>query len=125
LTDRNRAFWASGADNILRIARCQGCGFYMHPPKPVCPQCRSFEIAWTPVSGRGTIYSWTVNRYTWTPELPPPYVLAEVELVEQPGLRLTSQIVGVDPTGEDVRIGMPVTVEFERTADVWAPVFRP
>ncbi|MFZ0715199.1 OB-fold domain-containing protein, partial [Mycobacterium sp.] len=36
----------------------------------------------------------------------PGHVIALVELLEQPGLRLTTQLLGVD--GEDVWIGMPV-----------------
>jgi hypothetical protein len=31
----------------------------------------------------------------------------------------------VDCPVEDVRIGMPVEVEFEHHEDVWIPVFRP
>jgi uncharacterized protein len=50
--------------------------------------------------------------------------VAIVELVEQPGLRMLSNVVGCDP--ELVRAGMAVTVEFESLADgIWLPVFRP
>ena len=54
---------------------------------------------------------------------PVPYVIAIVELEEDPEVRLTTQIV--DCPVEDVRIGMPVEVEFEHHDDVWIPVFRP
>jgi uncharacterized OB-fold protein len=123
MTDRTAEFWRAGADGVLRIARCQACGWRVHPPGPVCPRCRGAELRFEDVSGRATVHSWTVNRYQWTPGMAPPYVLAEVELVEQEGLRLLTNIVGC-PAGE-VRIGMPVTVVFERAGDAWVPVFTP
>ena len=73
------------------------------------------------VSGIGTVWSFTLNRYQWAPSLPPPYVLAEVELDEQPELRLLTAIVDCD----DVSIGMRVRVQFEPVGDAWVPVFAP
>ena len=59
------------------------------------------------------------------PELP--YVIAIVELPEQAGLRLTTNVVGCAP--EDVRIGMPMRVVFEHhpdpDGDVFIPLFAP
>jgi uncharacterized protein len=121
LTERTAKYWQSGADGVLRIARCQSCGWYLHPPRPVCPQCRGREVRFEPVSGRGTVYSWTINRYQWNPDMAPPYVLAEVELPEQAGLRILTNIIGCEPAA--VAIGMSVTVAFERAGDAWIPVF--
>jgi uncharacterized OB-fold protein len=87
----------------------------------VCRWCRSRDIVPEATSGRGTVWSFTVNRYPWSAAIRPPYVLAEVELEEQPGLRLLTSIVDCP----DVRIGMPVTVRFERAGDAWIPVFAP
>ncbi len=123
LTERTGDYWRSGADGVLRIARCQACGFRLHPPRPVCPKCRGREIAFEPVSGKGEIWSWTVNRYQWSPGMTPPYVIAEVELVEQKGLRILSNIV--DCEIDQVRIGMPVTVAFDHVDEAYIPVFRP
>ncbi|HEX4864008.1 MAG TPA: OB-fold domain-containing protein [Acidimicrobiales bacterium] len=119
-SDRTRAFWAGGADGLLRITRCGDCGRYCHPPLPVCPACRRSRLAPEPVSGRGTIYSWTVSRYEWQAEMPPPYIVAQVELVEQPGLRLITNIVGSDT----VDIGADVEVCFARSGDAFIPLFR-
>jgi len=121
LTDRTAAFWRSGADGVLRIARCQACGWRLHPPRPVCPKCRGMEIRFEPVSGEGVVHAWTINRYPWDPGMPPPYVVAQVELAEQPGLILMSNIVGCAP--EAVFTGMPVTVAFEQAGEAWIPVF--
>jgi uncharacterized OB-fold protein len=49
--------------------------------------------------------------------------VAIVELDEDPGVRLTTQIV--DCPVEDARIGMAVEVVFEHHEEVWIPVFRP
>ena len=116
-------YWRSGADGVLSIARCQACGFRLHPPRPVCPRCRGREIAFEPVSGKGEIWSWTINRYQWSPGMGPPYVIAEVELVEQKGLRILSNIV--DCEIDQVRIGLPVTVAFDHVGEAYIPVFRP
>ena len=123
ITVRTGEYWRSGADGRLRIARCQGCGWRLHPPRPLCPKCRGRDIRFEPVSGRGTVYSYTINRYAWFPGMPPPYVIAEVELEEQAGLKITTGIVGCAP--EAVRIGMAVSVAFEQVGETWIPVFRP
>lgn len=75
-----------------------------------------------PVSGRAHIHTFTVNRHAWFPGQQVPYVLAIVELVEQPGLRLTTRLVEISP--ESVRIDMAVQVQFEQIEDVWLPLFR-
>jgi uncharacterized protein len=121
ITERTAAFWRGGAAGELRMQRCQACGWWLHPPGPLCPRCLSRDLESEVTSGRGTVWSFTINRYKWGPGLEPPYVLAEVELEEQAGLRLLTAIVECD----DVTIGMPVTVRFEQTGDAWVPVFAP
>ncbi|HEX6393853.1 MAG TPA: OB-fold domain-containing protein [Acidimicrobiales bacterium] len=123
-TDEERAFWTGGADGVLLIYRCATCGRWFHPPGPVCPACHSLEVAPRPVSGRATVWAVTVNHQQWFASLPPPYVVAIVELAEQPGLRMLTNVVGCEP--EVVRSGMVVDVAFELLADdLWLPVFRP
>jgi acetyl-CoA acetyltransferase len=73
------------------------------------------------VSGRATVIGFTVNRHPWLPAFPPPYVIANVVLDEDPTVHLTTNIVDCDP-GE-VRVGAEVTVRFERHEDVWLPLF--
>jgi len=76
-----------------------------------------------PVSGRGHVASFTVNHQQWNPAgRTAPYVIAIVELVEQPGLRLITNVVG--DGAERVEIGSPVTVRFEQLEDVWLPLFE-
>ncbi|MYK34477.1 MAG: OB-fold domain-containing protein, partial [Chloroflexi bacterium] len=48
----------------------------------------------------------------------------QIELDEQPGLRLTTNLIGCEP--DDARIGMRVEVTFEdRGEGVAVPQFRP
>jgi len=123
LTQENRFFWTSGADGRLRFLRCQTCRDYVHPPTPICPHCLTKTLAPEPVSGRATVASYTINVQPWIPGFDPPYVIAIVEMEEEPAVRLTTNIVGCAP--DDVHIGMPVQVMFEQYDDVWLPLFQP
>ena len=122
LDDDNRFFWTSGEDGRLRFLRCQGCGYYLHPPIPRCPRCGSREVAPEAVSGRAEVLSYTVNHQSWDGSAEP-YAIALVGLPEQEGLRLTTNIVGCAP--DAVRIGMAVRVAFEQHDEVWFPLFEP
>jgi uncharacterized protein len=122
LTADNRAFWQGGEQGKLLIHHCDACTRFFHPPSPMCPKCASFDVAPRPVSGKGSVASFTVNHQAWTAELEAPYVVAIVELLEQPGLRFLSNIVDCDP--QSVRIGMRVKVRFEQIEDVWLPLFE-
>jgi uncharacterized protein len=122
LDDTNRFFWTSGEDGRLRFLRCQACGYYLHPPIPRCPECGSREVAPDAVSGRGEVYSVTVNHHPWDGGTEP-YAIVVVAFPEQADLRLTSNVVGCPP--DDVHIGMQVQVAFEPRDEVWFPLFEP
>ncbi len=115
-------FWTSGSEGVLRLLRCNACGFFIHPPGPVCPRCLSRDVAPHQVSGRGHVETFTVNQQQWVPGAEP-YVIAWVSIDEQPDVRLTTNLLDVEP--EDVRVGLPVEVVFEQNDDVWIPLFRP
>lgn len=117
------AFWQGGASGRLMIQHCPACERLFHPPAPICPRCASLEVAPKAVSGLGHVASFTINHQAWTAELTEPYVVAIVELDDQAGLRLLSNIVGVPPDG--VHIDLPVQVRFEQIEDVWLPLFEP
>jgi uncharacterized protein len=119
----NRPYWTGGEQGELRFWRCQACHYWIHPPSPRCPECLSKDLAVEAVSGRAVVHTFTVNHQAWMPGLEPPFVVAIVALPEQEGLRVTTNILGVDP--EAVFIGMPVEVRFEHHDDVWIPVFVP
>lgn len=122
LTDTNRAFWTGGADGQLLIQRCVTCRRWVHPPQATCPDDGGALVA-EPVSGLGTVFSFTINRHVYNPAVPPPYVIAIVELDEQAGLRFTTNIVNCAP--EAVTMEMPVRVVFDQHGEVFVPVFEP
>jgi uncharacterized OB-fold protein len=123
LTPETTSFWTGGKDGALMIARCADCARYVHPPQPICPHCLSRAIAPVRVSGRGTVASFTVNHQRWLPNMRVPFVVALVELEEQPDIRITTNIVN-QPI-EQAAIGQKVRVLFERHDDIWLPLFEP
>jgi uncharacterized OB-fold protein len=123
ITAENAFFWRAGAAGVLRFMRCQACGHYIHPPLPICPLCKSREVRDEPVSGKGSVLTFTINRQVWEQGLEAPYVIAIVGIDEQSGLRLTTNIINC---GSDaVFIGMRVRVLFDHREDVWLPLFEP
>jgi uncharacterized protein len=123
LDEHNRGFWTAGFDHVLRLRRCQDCGFWVHPPSPVCPRCSRRNLQWEATSGQATLFTYTRNHKAWNPEVPVPYVIGIVELPEQDGLRLTSNIVHC-AEGE-LSIGMPLRVTFEEQGEHFIPLFEP
>jgi len=123
LDEHNRDFWTAGARGELRFWRCKACGFYVHPWQPICPACRSKDLATAAVSGRATLATYTINHQRWMPGPEVPYVVAIVELAEQPSVRLTTNLV--DCPHDEIRIGMPLRVVFEHHADADGDVFIP
>jgi uncharacterized OB-fold protein len=123
-----RGYWEGAGRGELVLQRCDACGTVQHKPRAICATCFADAPASFVASGRGTVYTYTVTHQN---QLPPfaaacPYVMAYVELAEGP--RLLTHIVGCDPA--DVRVGMPVVVDFqpqERTdGEAFAvPRFRP
>ena len=122
VTVDNEHFWKGGEQGLLQFLRCDDCGYWIHPPQPVCPNCLSKRLSVTAASGRGSVFTFTVNHQPWYPNLDPPYVVAIIALDEQDGLRLTTNIVGCEP--DAVFIGMRVRVTFEQYDDVWIPLFE-
>jgi hypothetical protein len=122
LTATNRAFWTGGANGKLLILRCEACRRWVHPPQASCPSCEG-RLVPRPVSGKGAVFTYTVNRQPFHPKVPPPYVIAIVELVEQQGLRIPANIVNCE--AERVDVGMAVRVLFEQHGEFFVPVFEP
>jgi uncharacterized OB-fold protein len=122
LDQENEFFWTSGKDGQLRFLRCGDCAYLVHPPAPVCPKCLGHALAPDVVSGRGTVYSCTVNHHPWdgTTE---PWAIVLVEIDEQADVRLTTNMVGIAP--DDITIGMPVRVVFEDHDPIFVPLFEP
>ena len=120
-------FWAAAAEHALTVARCARCAALTMPPDVVCPHCNSTDpgFTFTPVSGRGIVRSWTVVRQAFLPGFNDdlPFVLVDVELVEQSELRLIGRLL--DGVEADIHIGAAVAVGFEDLAPgVAVPAFE-
>jgi uncharacterized OB-fold protein len=127
VNDWNREFWTRGEHGELCFLCCESCGTYVHPPAPVCPKDYARDLNWKSVSGKARVATYTLNYQQWLPGFDPPYMIAVVEIEEQPSVRLMTMLVNCEP--EDVRTGMPVRVTFEHRSDeegdVWVPLFEP
>lgn len=123
LTPDTEAFWTAGAIGELQICRCGDCGRYAHPPTPACPSCLGRHMTPTAVSGRARVISYTINHQPWLPGMVVPFVIAYVELVEQRGLWLMTNIVNCPVS--DVTIDMRVRVVFEQHDEIFIPLFEP
>ena len=106
----------------LRLQRCPRDGFFFYP-RSRCPECLGDDWAWEDVSGRGTVYSFTVDRVGLDPAQRSriPLVIAIIELEEGP--RLTSNVVGCTP--EAVSVGLPVVATFEDLGSETLVHFQP
>ena len=118
----NRAFWTGGHQGRLLIERCVTCERWQHPPTGRCDACTGPVVA-DAVQGRGTVFTFTVNEHQFHPDVPPPYVIAIVELDEQADLRVVANLTGCDPA--EVRVGQQVEVRFEDHGEHSVPVFTP
>jgi uncharacterized OB-fold protein len=119
-------FWAAASRHELAIQRCRGCKRWFHPPVPVCSRCHSEELDFEQAGGRGTIYAYTVMNDELVPgfESVVPLAVVVVELDEQEGLMVVSNLIGTEVS--ELRIGDRVQVTFEELPDGGAlPQFRP
>jgi uncharacterized OB-fold protein len=115
----NKAQWKGFLDRRLLITRCGDCGHWFNPPHPMCPRCWSDRVGHHEVSGRGRVQWFTLligGQGDTT-------VAVVVELAEQPGLRVTSTVIGV-PAGE-VACDMAVELDWQDFEGAPIPVFRP
>jgi hypothetical protein len=121
----SRPFWDAAKERRLVIQRCGSCGYYNHPPRRFCDACLAQDLRFEAISGRGTIYTFTVmhQRDVAGFEDDAPFVNIVVELAEQPQLLMVSNL----PIAErnKVSIGAAVEVDFEDRGDgVVVPQFR-
>ena len=130
LPDYEQGFWEGSRNGELRIQQCSDCGLFRHLPMPMCPQCSSLNYDWTKVSGRGVVYSYVIVRHPVHPAIAEkdqvPYNVCMIELEEQAGLRICSNVLNIAP--EDIHIDMPVQATFIPAVDepnIVLPVFLP
>jgi uncharacterized OB-fold protein/acyl dehydratase len=102
-------FWEGVEAGELRIERCMVCGKLRHPPRPMCPYCRSSDHDYVVSTGLGEVYSFVVHHRPEVPGRDHPFAVVLVELEE--GTRIVGNTVDTAP--DDVYVGMPVQLTFE------------
>ena len=110
-TAETAGFWDGARAGVLRLPRCMDCLRLHFYPRPFCPHCSRRSLQWQDLSGRGTIYTFTINHRAPSEAFKPllPYAVAVVELAEGP--RMMGRII--DSPLASVRIGAPVAARFE------------
>jgi len=119
-------FWESVKAHAMQLQRCNGCGRFIFYPRGVCPHCFSDDLAWQPVAGTGAVHAFTIVHRHPSPAFndEAPYVVALIELDE--GVRMLSNLVGIEPDPARVKVGLPVEVVYDDATDeVTLPKFRP
>lgn len=118
-------YWDGASEGRLLVQRCGTCAQLQFPPDVACIHCQSTLVAPEELSGRGRVWSYTLVERLFHAGFADavPYVVALIELEEQEGLRILTNLVDVDAA--EVRVGMPVEVTFEERGEVVLPQFRP
>jgi uncharacterized protein len=124
ITHDNAAHYRGRLNKQLLVNRCDECGVWHAPPKPVCPECWSSRVTPTPVSGNGAIFM-NVFLHQGPPapgvDYSTPYPVVTVELEEQVGLRFTTTLADAD--NDEIRIGRAVRLDWRERAGAPMPVF--
>jgi hypothetical protein len=125
-TPETQEFWNGAKRHELRIQRCNACGRAYFFPRPFCPNCGSDDVAWFTASGKARLYSYVISHRPGPGfrDADVPYAIAVVELEEGP--RMMTNIVGAEPTPENLPIDMPLQVTWEQQTDeITLPLFKP
>lgn len=106
-------YWEGARRHQLCVQRCLSCQSYVHFPRPQCPRCGGTKLHYEQVTGQGLVHTFSVVHRTFAPGFDQrvPYVIAWVDLVERPGLRVFGNVLACPP--DHVHIGMPVELCFE------------
>ena len=123
LDELTQPFYAAIQRDELHIQRCGDCKTWVFYPNHWCTHCYSEQLTWTPCSGRGSVYSFSVVHYVPYPSYSDvPYVLATIELEEGPHLMTNL----VNCAWESVAVGMEVQLTTEsRAGGFKVPQFEP
>lgn len=118
----SRPWWDAVRRHELTVQKCDDCATLRFPPRAVCNNCRSRASSWTPVSGRGRVYSWIVNHQRFAPSMKDPITILAVRLDEGEDLLMYGNLTA--PT--DLHEGLQVEAVFidheEQTLINWRPL---
>jgi uncharacterized OB-fold protein len=100
-----RHFFEQAREGQLTAVRCGRCGALAVPPKEFCPACAQRQWESVPLSGEGTIASYTIIRVAPRGHAADvPYAIAAVQMKE--GVSFLGRVVDVPL--EQIAVGLPV-----------------
>jgi len=128
---QTRPFWEAAARGELALPRCDACSQLNWYPPERCRACNADALSWTPVSGRGALFSWSVVERAWVKAFAShaPYATGLVALDEDPAVRIVTRIVDCEPAA--LRMEMPLRAVFRPLrfdgvpGEIIAPLFAP
>ena len=93
-------FWSGLSEGRFLTTCCNTCEHTSFPPKAHCPLCWSMQTRWRELSGRGRLYSYTVNHVTPRRlQDQAPYAVGIIDLDE--GVRVFCRLID-QPTMHDI-----------------------
>ncbi len=119
-------YWEQAKSGKLVFQKCDDCGTVQFYPRVLCIDCNSRSLGWVESTGRGTLFTFSIVHAPPHPVFRDdlPYVTAIVELEE--GVKMPSQVIGIEPEPDQLHIGMQLEVAFEEiTESISLPKFRP
>jgi uncharacterized OB-fold protein len=132
LDGENLAYFKHCAEHKFHLQKCDDCSLLRYPPTTACPFCASPNATWTPVEGKGTVYSYNEVHHAIQPAFRghTPYMLLLVELdtqkgkpSEDDGIRVAANLTTPDGTlapadmVKKVGIGSRMRMVFSDVAD--------
>lgn len=110
-TETSQPFWDALRDHQVSIQQCDDCQTWVFYPRQHCTHCLSDKLTWKPVSGNGTLYSYTLARVPTDPAFADekPQKMAVVQLDEGP--RINSTLVYLEE--DEIKVGMRLKAVFD------------
>ena len=109
LTRIHQFFTTLKNEGVLSTGKCRTCGHISWPPRIMCPVCTSDDLAWVRLSSEGVIKACSGGDAVALRGFELPSVHAIVQLDGEPGVRVFTRLVGIDPLA--VQEGMRVRLK--------------
>lgn len=125
ITHDNVEHYRALSERKLVVNRCQDCGYWIYPHRPLCPECWSWNVKSEQVSGFGTVFMFTLLHQLRDPNsrIAEPVNVAAIELAEQKGLRYLARVVNCDV--HEISHDMPVRLTWIEHEQLAWPAFEP
>jgi len=110
-TKTSQPFWQALTESKVKMQQCGDCNEWVFYPRPNCSHCLSDNLVWQEISGKGTLYSYTIARVPTLPELMDelPQKMAVVQFEQGP--RINTTLYGLQEN--EIEIGMALQPCFD------------